>query len=277
MNRANPLNNVTLQVKLLVLAALTALATAVLAIAALSAPHVSDRTLIVVAAGAVALLAVPGLLWCSWQVRRSSRMVTARLHEIADALVANVTQKTGMQAVADGDLTRRITARSSALNAYFGDEFGEMMRGAGALREACIKVYDSYNVNVDTLHALVGELQSTALSVAGTSQQLAANSEDTGRATTEISQAINEVAVGAERQAAMLADAMDATAHAAQTAQTGAENARGAADAAPPGADAHGEWDRRLPARCRDDAADQGLHRRRRRGDRGAQFEVVGD
>ncbi len=83
--------------------------------------------------------------------------------------------------IAAGDLTAEITPRSDR------DALGH-----------------AFETMINNLRVMLGRLHQTAGSLDLTSAHMATSSEETGRATAEISQAIDDVADGAERQAAMI-------------------------------------------------------------------------
>ncbi len=108
----------------------------------------------------------------------------------------------GLNALADGDLTVRLTAGTKPVTDFAGDELGQVHRTVESLRDAIIECYGSYNATADTLSGLVAQLSATAGSVDGAAHNVSSHTAEAGRATNEIASAIADVAQGAERQVA---------------------------------------------------------------------------
>jgi methyl-accepting chemotaxis protein len=111
--------------------------------------------------------------------------------------------------IADGDLTVSVEARSEL------DRLGNAFQGM-----------------LDGLRQIVTEIAGTAGRVAASSKEMAATSEEAGRAVTEIARAVGEVASGAERQVTVVNEARrstDETSEAAEDARRVAEEGIAAA------------------------------------------------
>ena len=83
-----------------------------------------------------------------------------------------------------------------------------------------------------SLHSLVGDLSIAASSVAGSSQQMASTSDESGRAVGEIAHAIGEVALGLERQVRKIESSGELTEEVARATEASHADASGATDAA---------------------------------------------
>ena len=81
----------------------------------------------------------------------------------------------------------------------------ELIDGA----RASIAAYETTRAN---LGAMIGQVSDSARGVSAASEQVATNSEETGRAMAEITRAVGSVAGGAERQVVMVASASDTAA-----------------------------------------------------------------
>jgi methyl-accepting chemotaxis protein len=169
--------------------------------------------------------------------------VVGRLDAITEAAKGNLMH--GMDALAAGDLTVELRAKTAAEDHRERDEIGELLRHAETFRDAMISSYGSYNATTVRLRDLVGHLTETATTISATSQQMSSTSEEAGRATGEIANAITEVAGGAERQAQMAQDAQQsaeeirhAVEESARQAERTAEVAGDAHQAARAGVDA---------------------------------------
>ncbi|WP_028066305.1 methyl-accepting chemotaxis protein [Solirubrobacter soli] len=110
--------------------------------------------------------------------------------------------------VAAGDLTVEVTPKSDA--DVLGHSFARL---------------------VQELRSILGDVTGTAGTLSAASQQMAATSDDTGRAVGEIAAAITEVATGAERQVRQVDAIRSAAEHTAAAATASAERAREASEA----------------------------------------------
>jgi methyl-accepting chemotaxis protein len=151
----------------------------------------------------------------------------------------------GLDRFAAGDLTVTVVPTTEPLTDASGDELGELARAVDAVRETTTSSIDSYNASRDALAGLIGQVAGTAGTVSSASQQMAATSEETGRAVSEIANAVGEVAAGTERQVravgstkALTADMAAATQDGARRAEETAGAANRARDIAAEGADA---------------------------------------
>jgi methyl-accepting chemotaxis protein len=109
--------------------------------------------------------------------------------------------KLGLRALANGDLTVHLEAKTKAIEPdQRGDDLGELSRATETMRALFLECYVDYNQACEKLRDLVARVAGTARSVGESSGQMASTSEETGRAAAEIAQAIEHVAQGAERQ-----------------------------------------------------------------------------
>ncbi len=91
---------------------------------------------------------------------------------------------------------------------------------------------NAFATMTSSLRDLVGDIAGSAGTLSSSSHQMAATSEQAGRAVGEIASAVGEVAQGAERQVRMVEATRAAIDDAARAAGAGAETARATADAA---------------------------------------------
>ena len=189
----------------------------------------SSRTLTIVLLTLAVLLGIGIALVTVRQIVREVKRIIDRTAAIERA--ARERLSTGLEALANGDLTVKLEAGTPPLKDFARDELGQIMRQVEGVRNVIVEGYGQYNRAVDKLRQLVGEVSSTATSVGDSSQQMAATSDETGRATAEIASAIEHVAQGAERQVQVIADALRAADDVAQAVAHSAENAEQAAAA----------------------------------------------
>ncbi len=145
------------------------------------------------------LLALAILVFVSRGIRRSVKLVLDRLSALErdDATAL----QDALDAVADGDLTRTVTATTPAIENPGSDEIGDIARATNGIRDRLHGSVFAYNGMRDRLATLIGEVAGSSTSVAAASRQMAATSHETGAAVGEIASAVGEVASGAERQA----------------------------------------------------------------------------
>jgi methyl-accepting chemotaxis protein len=156
--------------------------------------------------------------------------VVERLDSITEAAKGNLQR--GLDALAAGDLTIDLHAKTAAATDFDADEIGVLMRHAQMFRDAMIACYDSYNGTAQRLRELVGHVNETATTVSAASQQMSSTSEEAGRATSEIANAITEVAGGAERQAQMAQDAQQSAEEIRRAVEESARHAERTAEVA---------------------------------------------
>ena len=138
----------------------------------------------------------------------------------------------GLNALAVGDLTLKLEAGTQARSEFARDELGRIMRQTESMRDAIVESYGAYNMTVDTLSSLIGEVTTTAGSVDAASKEMSSTSEEAGKATGEIAQAVGEVAEGAERQVQMVEAARNSAEDVARAVGESAESAQQAAEVA---------------------------------------------
>jgi methyl-accepting chemotaxis protein len=177
----------------------------------------------VVLSGSVAFVTVR-------QLSGAVKAVVERIAAVEKAAKENLV--TGLNALSVGDLTVKLQAKTQASADFTKDELGRIMRQAESVREAMIETYGAYNLTVDTLSSLIGEVRNTAGSVGDASQQMSSTSEEAGKATGQIAQAIGDVAEGAERQVQMVDTARHVVGEVAAAVQESAQQAEQTAEVA---------------------------------------------
>jgi methyl-accepting chemotaxis protein len=200
---------------------------------------------------AIALLVVAVLLGLGLSIfiaRSISRTVAGildRARSLADHCLTDLAG--GLKALADGDLTKRVTPVTTPIETYPNDELGDVAQALNTIRERTVDSVESYNASRASLTAMIGQVSSTAGALSASSQQMASTSEEAGRAVGEIAHAVSDVAQGAERQARTAestrgvadqmsqattegAGAVQQTADAADVARTAAIEGTGAAE-----------------------------------------------
>jgi methyl-accepting chemotaxis protein len=150
----------------------------------------------------VAVLAA-GLL--SRAIRRSIAQVLDRLSSLRDHDATALDE--GLGAFARGDLTREAVCVTAPIAKPGRDEVGDVARATNAIRDKLAGMTESYNDSRAALAELIGQVSGTAGSVSAASRQMAATSDEAGRAIGEIASAVSDAALGAERQVSTVAQA----------------------------------------------------------------------
>ena len=203
----------------------------------------TGRTVVLV----IALATVPLLLLLSAQTLRSIMHAVKETEDRIDELAMATAERLapGLEALASGDFTVHLEAKTKPREIERNDEFGQIMRTAEHIRDTILQCYSAYNASTETLRGVMERVAHTATSVSDASGQVATTSDETGRATGEIAQAIEGVAQGAERQVKMIEvarrtaeEVASAVRESAEQAERTAEVALRARDAAQRGSDA---------------------------------------
>jgi methyl-accepting chemotaxis protein len=182
----------------------------------------------------VALIAIPLLVVLVVTTVRV--MMTGVLHvkERVASLMKAMTENLGpgLSALADGDFTRHLQAKTKPEKVTRTDELGQIMVSTEHMRDAILECYDGYNRSTEQLRGVIRQVSAAAESVDGTSQQVAQSSDQTGRATAEVAHAIEHVAQGAERQVQMIETARHAASEVTSAVTESAQQAEQTAEAA---------------------------------------------
>jgi methyl-accepting chemotaxis protein len=166
-------------------------------------------------------------------ITRPIAVLRSRLHNVTTVCLARL--GLGLEATARGDLTVAARPGTDKIGSRARDEIGaasavvdELIDGA----RASIAAYETTRAN---LGAMIGQVSHSARGVSAASEQVATNSEETGRAMAEITRAVGSVAGGAERQVIMVASASETAArmesYVGETARSTEETAGAARDA----------------------------------------------
>ncbi|UGS35097.1 methyl-accepting chemotaxis protein [Capillimicrobium parvum] len=194
-----------------------------------SATTSAEREILILLGVAILLAAALAFL-IGRGIGRSVKDILSTLRQLRDH--CTVMLRGGVQAVAEGDLTRQVEMTTPPIERIAKDELGDVARAVNEIRENIAASVDAYNDTRSGLSRMIGEVQSTANAVAGTSHEVAQTSEEAGRAVNEIATAVGEVAKGAEDQVRMVDAARtsaEETSRAADEARTVAEEGAGAA------------------------------------------------
>ncbi|HEX6027288.1 MAG TPA: methyl-accepting chemotaxis protein [Solirubrobacter sp.] len=153
-----------------------------------------------------------------------------RLRSLDEHCLQNLTD--GLEAAAQGDLTREVLAVTQPIEVRATDEIGQLGQTFNRMLEKAQRSIVAYGSMRDELGRLLGEVSRTAGTVSASSQQVASSSEEAGRAVAESASAVSDVASGAERQVRMVESTRDAVLDANRAASASAEAAAATAAAA---------------------------------------------
>ena len=162
--------------------------------------------------------------------RRGVRQISNRLESLRDHCVTDLSG--ALRSMSEGDLTVEVTPVTPPITDISRDELGEVAIAVNGIRESTIGSIDAYNAMRASLAELIGTVSSNAGSVSAASQQMAASSQETGRAVGDIAAAVNDVAQGAERQVRLVESTRSAVQEAARAASASASTARATSEAA---------------------------------------------
>jgi methyl-accepting chemotaxis protein len=187
------------------------------------------RTIILVALAA--LLAAAGLaVWVTLSVTRPVAALGARLRSLDEQDFRALTA--GLDAIAEGDLTREADAVTEPVEIKSRDEIGRLGETFNTMLGKAQGGIASYNEARERLSAMIGQVSGNAGNVSAASQQMASTSEEAGKAVGEIASAVGDVAQGAERQVRMVESARGAAEESARAAAASAESAQQTAEVA---------------------------------------------
>ena len=173
----------------------------------------SSSTLLMLIAGAIAILAAVGLAFVL------GRGIVGGIRQMLSAA----------EGISEGDLDQQVDVRSQDELGQTAQAFGRMIAYLEDTADAARRIADG-DLTVDVqpkserdvlgnafatmsqnLREIVGRLGEASQTMSSSSQQMASVSEEAGRAVGEIANAVGDVARGAERQVQMVNEAREAT------------------------------------------------------------------
>ena len=160
----------------------------------------------------------------SRSIQRRVAVVLTTLKSLSENCIASIRE--GMVVLAAGDLTRRYASATPLIAETSGDEIGQIAHNVDEIRNHIVAALEAYNQTAESLTATIGRVAQTAQDVGNSSNQMAAVSEQAGRATGEIAHAVGDVASGAERQVMMIDEARQSAQEVSRAVQEAVETAR---------------------------------------------------
>jgi methyl-accepting chemotaxis protein len=131
---------------------------------------------------------------------RSVTLAVAELQRTLNSLADNCTTwlADALRAVADGDLSIKLTPVTPLIEGYSQDELGKLAGTINALRNKIVSCIGAYEDGRTGLQEIVTEVRSSAGGVAGTARQLETTTGQTSAAVQQVTISIQNVAGGAQ-------------------------------------------------------------------------------
>ncbi|HEY4098853.1 MAG TPA: methyl-accepting chemotaxis protein [Baekduia sp.] len=191
--------------------------------------HQLRRLLIIVALISLLLLGLAVAL-IAGRLTKPIKVFVARLQRLRENDVAGL--RRGIEAMATGDLTVHATADDTKLEHLNSDEIGDAGRTLNELVDSTVASVEAYEQTRHALNGMIGGVADRAEHIGSASRQMAAVSEESGRAMGDIARAVGDVATGAESQAHRIASARDGVSQVGESVRESAAAARDTATAA---------------------------------------------
>ncbi|MGH2909451.1 MAG: methyl-accepting chemotaxis protein, partial [Solirubrobacteraceae bacterium] len=166
----------------------------------------------------------------SHSLKRRVDEILDRIVSLRDNCIADV--RTGLEALYEGNLTRRFEPVTRPVGNLSGDEIGRVGSAINSIVDQMGATIDAYNATADQLGQVMGQVSATAGDVGSSSTQMASTSQEADRATGEIATAVGDVAHGAERQVVLVTAARHSAEEVARAVADSAEHATSTAEAA---------------------------------------------
>jgi methyl-accepting chemotaxis protein len=184
----------------------------------------SSRTSAIVIMAIALLIGFGIALWIATGIQRGVKLILARLASLRDNCATDL--RHGLEAVATGDLTVIVTPVTPELARTSNDEIGDVAEAVGAIRDSTVASLEAYNNTRAALTRMIAQVSDSATRVASSSQEMAATSDDAGKAVGEIATSAGDVAQGAERQVRAIQSARELTGEMVTATEQSAVSAR---------------------------------------------------
>ncbi len=136
-----------------------------------------------------------------------------------------------VEAMANGDLTKKITTEKIVAEISSRDEFGDLAKDFNGAFDGTEATIEAFRTSQESLRAMVARLQESAAQVSSASDSLASSAEEVGAATDEISQSMQAVTVASDHSSRGAMDVAQGSASQARSVAEGAEMVRQLAEA----------------------------------------------
>jgi len=165
-----------------------------------------------------------------------TRQIVSNLSKVSESVktldeVNIASLREAVEAMSNGDLTKRITFEKIHINISSRDEFGDLATGFNGALSGTEATIEAFQTSQESLRALVGRLQESASQVSSASNSLASSAEEVGASTDEISQSMQAVTVASDHSSRGAMDVAQGSASQARSVAEGAEMVRQLAEA----------------------------------------------
>lgn len=173
----------------------------------------------------IALTAAGVLLGCGLMtvvvlgIMRTIRDARDRLGMLREHCTTDL--KEALEAVANGDLTVGVTPVTPLITRLPNDELGDMAKAINGLRDNTVGSVEAYEESRHALSGMISKVADAASSLSTSSREMAATSDEAGRAVTEIAGAISQVSAATTDSAQHAQDAAAVADEARQVADAG--------------------------------------------------------
>jgi methyl-accepting chemotaxis protein len=191
---------------------------------AISSAYSSALTMTLVLLAVLFAICVAVAVAMTRSITRAVAPILDRLTMLRDHCVTEL--RSGLAAMATGDLTLGVEPVTPPIENIGGDELGKIAEAVNEIRERTVASVDAYNDTRASLSALVGKVNDASGTLSTASQDMATTSDQAGRAVSEIAQAVSDVASGAERQVRMVDQARFSSQQTGEAAEQANELAR---------------------------------------------------
>ncbi len=159
----------------------------------------TETSLVLIAVMVVAAALGLGLgFFISRGITRPLQTVTAMAQHVADRDLHNLVIE--LQALAQGDLTRRVSIEASEIEVSSGDEVGRMASAFNTIVARLQEAGLAFSEMTTRLGTAIDQVAGSAMSVSAASTQLADAAAQSGQATSQIAATVQQVARGTTQQ-----------------------------------------------------------------------------
>jgi methyl-accepting chemotaxis protein len=167
-----------------------------------------SRILILGLIGVALLVGIGISLFLARSIASGVKAVQLTLTSMTDNCATALAR--GLGAFSDNDLTVEVHPATSPIRSYGGDEIGQTAAVTNKMLAKLKETIESYETARAGLAGTVGEVRQAAESVSRTSVDLNSAATQSGNASSQIAQTINQVAAGAGEQARASSDTSNA-------------------------------------------------------------------
>jgi methyl-accepting chemotaxis protein len=157
------------------------------------------RTTVLLIMGLCVLVSVTLAFFITRQITGVVRQISSRMESLQSVCVAGLLQ--GMQALAKGDLTVTIVTGTTPIEKPGKDELGQIAYNLNKVIQQTQATIAAYGEAQKSLHALIGDIASSADGLAAASLQLSSSTEQSSRAADDIARNMQEVTLAADQSA----------------------------------------------------------------------------